>query len=343
MSTVTPQSIGNPRATPEQSRLAEQPAPQQPAFIVGTVRSGTTLLRLMLDHHPEVAFHFEFEFAVDQIAADGTFPSVDAYHDYLSRHRVFLLSQGKIDPNLDYEQLANSFLLQKRLRDGKSIIGATVHHHIDRIQHLWPAARYIHLLRDGRDVARSCMSMGWAGNMYHAVERWIDAEQTWERLRGKIPEERRLEVRYEDLIVSPKETLTRICDFLGTQFDEAIFEYAHKSSHHLPDIKLIEQWRSKLTNQEVQLVESRISDMLTQRGYPLSGLPLLKISRRQLGKLARQDWLWRAKFRMKRYGLPLFAADYLARRLPIDSLTRWCQQKVNDIDNRRILKSTSAS
>lgn len=309
---------------------------QEPAFIVGAVRSGTTLLRLMLDHHPELAFHFEFEFAVDQVSADGTFPDIAAYHDYLSQHRVFQLSGGTIDKALDYRQLVNSFLDQKLSRDGKQIAGATVHHHINRIQHVWPKAKYIHLLRDGRDVARSCSMMGWAGNMYYAVERWIDAERTWESLRRDIPVERRLEVRYEDLITHPEKTLTVICKFLGTEFDKAIFDYANTSTYDLPDAKLIEQWRRKLTDQEIQLAESRISEMLVQRGYELSGLPLIDVSAPEQKRLAMQDRLWRARFRMRRYGLPLFATDYVARRLPFDSLARRCKAKINTIDNSYI-------
>ncbi len=308
----------------------------QPAFIVGAVRSGTTLLRLMLDHHPQLAFHFEFEFAVDQIATDGSFPTIDGYHEYLSQHRVFQLSEGVIDPELTFSELVNSFLEQKRLRENKSIVGATVHHHIDRIQHLWPEAKYIHLLRDGRDVARSCKLMGWAGNMYHAVERWIDAEQTWELLRGEIPADRQLEVRYEDLIVEPAQTLTTICDFLGTEFDEAIFDYAKTSTYDMPDASLINQWRKKLTNQEIQHAESRIGDMLTQRQYELSGLPIIDVSAAEQRRLAMQDRLWRARFRMRRYGLPLFATDFVARRLPLTGLARRCKDKINTIDNQHI-------
>ena len=326
MSTVSSNPINKPA-------LQQAMLQQQPTFIVGAVRSGTTLLRLMLDHHPQLAFHFEFEFAVDQIAADGTFPAVADYHDYLSQHRVFLLSQGAIDLSLDYPALVNSFLEQKRCRDNKAIVGATVHHHIDRIQYLWPEGKYIHLLRDGRDVARSCIAMGWAANMYHAVQRWMDAEQTWQHLRGSIPADRRLEVRYEDLIVQPEQTLTTICEFLGTQFEEAVFDYAENSTYGLPDPQLTDQWRRKLTDHEIRLAESRIADMLVERGYTLSGLPRLELSRLQRRTLARHDWLGRAKFRLQRYGLPLFAADYFARRLPFGSLRHFCRQRVNDIDN----------
>ncbi len=331
MSLVSPTTVTD-EVNPSSPALIHR----EPAFIIGSVRSGTTLLRLMLDHHPELAFHFEFEFAVDQIGADGAYPSLPEYHEYLSQHRVFLLSEGKIDQQLSYEELVNSFLEQKRIRDNKKIVGATVHHHIDRIAHLWPDARYIHLLRDGRDVARSCSVMGWAGNMYHAVERWIESEQTWEQIRKEIPAERRLEVRYEDLIINPEATLTTICRFLGTDFDAAIFDYADNSTYELPDAKLTQQWRRKLSDHEIQLAESRISEMLTERGYELSGLPRLTIPPSERRRLALQDWFWRARFRMRRYGLPLFATDFLARRLAIRPLANWCKAKINAVDNSHI-------
>ncbi len=62
---------------------------REPVFMVGSERSGTTLLRLMLDHHPGIAFHFEFEFAVERLADDGTFPPIEAYHKWLRSERGF--------------------------------------------------------------------------------------------------------------------------------------------------------------------------------------------------------------------------------------------------------------
>ena len=124
----------------------------EPVFLVGAERSGSTLLRLMLDHHPLIAFHFEFDFAVDMIGPNGELPPIQLYHDYLAAHRIFLQSRAEIDFSLDYRRLVRSFLIQKRNRDRKKFVGATVHHAFDRLPTIWPHARYIHLVRDGRDV-----------------------------------------------------------------------------------------------------------------------------------------------------------------------------------------------
>lgn len=53
----------------------------KPIFLVGAERSGTTVLRLMLDHHPQIAWCYEFEYAVDQMLDNGDFPKLEAYND----------------------------------------------------------------------------------------------------------------------------------------------------------------------------------------------------------------------------------------------------------------------
>ena len=166
--------------------------------------------------------------------------------------------------------------------------------------------------------------MGWAGNMYHAVERWIEAEQHLATdLRQQIPDERKLEVRYEDLIVHPGRDPDHHLPLPGHRLRSiAIFDYADTSTYDLPDAQADSRSgnENSVTDEDIQLAESRISEMLVERGYELSGLPLLDDLRRREAEdwLAIQDRIWRARFRMRRYGLPLFATDYLARRLPLE-------------------------
>ena len=76
-----------------------------PIFLVGAERSGTTLLRLMLDHHPKIAFNYEFEYAVNQINLNGNWPDLPAYYDYLSTNSIFLNTHFTVDHNLDYPTL----------------------------------------------------------------------------------------------------------------------------------------------------------------------------------------------------------------------------------------------
>src|SRR5205085_11314610 len=97
-----------------------------PFFLIGSVRSGTTMLRLMLDHHPQLACHFEFEYAIEKMTSSGQVPDADQYREYLRQNRIFKLSKFKIDESLSYRELVESFLIQKQKLDSKSIVGATI-------------------------------------------------------------------------------------------------------------------------------------------------------------------------------------------------------------------------
>ncbi len=89
---------------------------ESPIFLVGSVRSGTTLLGDMLDHHPDVAFPGEFELAVDFMGPNGEIPDLAEYHAWLEVDRHFLGHGLQIDPSLDYPQLVRSLLGQMASR-----------------------------------------------------------------------------------------------------------------------------------------------------------------------------------------------------------------------------------
>jgi Sulfotransferase family len=307
-----------------------------PTFLVGAERSGTTVLRVMLKHHPLLAWCQEFEYTVDLMTDRQNWPNLDSYYEYLEVHRVFRMMEFEIDRSLDYPDLIDSFLTQQRDRMGKPIIGATVHRHFDRVLRIWPDARFIHLTRDARDVARSCIGMGWAGNVWTGVERWIEAEQLWGQMCKSLPEDRRIEVTYEALITDTIPTLTRLCEFMGVAYDPAMLDYEGTSTYEAPDPSLIQQWRRKLSQHEIQLVESRVSQMLEERGYELSGLPLLTVTPMMEKKLRVQDWYGRVQHRLEVFGLPMFFADFLSRRLKLKGWQKQLRFKMNAIEISRL-------
>jgi hypothetical protein len=309
---------------------------REPVFVVGAERSGTTLLRLMLDHHPEIAFSGEFEFAVDMIGEDGGFPPVEAYREWLVSNRVFRASSVTLDASLDYPRLVNSFLEQRQRRSGKRIVGATVHRHFDRLLYIWPDARFLHIVRDGRDVARSTVRMGWAGNVWTGSERWIEAERLWASLGEKLSESRRCELRYEELVAHPRETLETICGFIGVSFHEAMLSFPDDSTYSFPDAKLAYQWKEKAPGEEIRLAEARIGDLLEQRGYALSGLPRLQVSRRRVARLHFQDRWARRLIRARRFGLPLYLLRILSRRLPFARLDSYVAKRLDEVRLRYI-------
>lgn len=304
----------------------------QPVFLVGSERSGTTLLRLMLDHHPQIAFFFEFAYSVLHMPEDEGWPDLQDYYRFLEADRIFLAAHLSIDERLDYPRLVDDFLRQKRDRDGKPIVGAVVHHHFDRLLRIWPDARFLHLVRDGRDVGRSYIEMGWSGNMYTAVEGWCRAEGLWDKLRLTVPEDRRIEVRYETLVREPAATLSRICEFVGVPYDAAMLDYSRYSTYGPPSPKLIGQWKHRLSPEEVRLAEARCGAMLAERGYGLSGHPPLEVTPEMDQRLRRESRWYCAMFRRKRYGTPLFLADLVSRRLQLRPWQAHVRKRLNAIE-----------
>jgi hypothetical protein len=298
-----------------------------PFFLIGSERSGSTMCRLMLDSHPDIACNLESDFLVSQVGDDGQLPNVNAYRRFLRNDRIFRHSRFRIDAWQDYRGLVDSFLEQKRSRDNKRLVGATVHHDFHRLRHLWPEARYVYLLRDGRDVARSAVGMGWAGNSYCGADIWLKAEAQWRELRAGLQPSSYIEVRFEDLVRDPRTSLARICVFLGVEFSEEMLAYPSRSSYGAPDPRLVAQWHSAMPQRELRLLEGRLDEALRQRYYPLSDLPPLRPGPLGVWLLRQQSRILRLWARQRRYGLGLTVKEFLARRLGLHGLQTRLQQR----------------
>ncbi|MFT5462155.1 MAG: hypothetical protein ACI8QS_001028 [Planctomycetota bacterium] len=308
----------------------------RPFFVVGSERSGTTLLRLMLSHHPRIACAPEFEFLVDFLPPGDGWPDMDDYVDYLSTNRVFLPHGLAVDSTKEYPDLALGFLRDYCAPSGKALQGATCHHFFDRLPRVFEGARYVNLVRDGRDVARSCIGMGWASNVWFGAQRWIDAMEAWEALKERVGADQLFELRYEDLVTDPVGELTKLAEFLGETFEPAMLEYVEGSTYGAPDPSLIEQWRRKLSPGELGLLETRIGGLLRKHGYDPSGVEPTKVGAAELARLTKSNRLGQFKHSRAKYGLALIIKGRLARGLGLKGLGRRVQLERNAIDNEHI-------
>jgi hypothetical protein len=321
---------------PASNQLSSGPLIENPVFLIGSERSGTTLLRLMLDHHPDVAFNLESEFLVSEISDVGAFPDAAAYRHKLRQDRVFGHSHFTIREDLEFPALVNDFLRQKLERDGKRIVGATVHYGFSKLRYLWPNAKYIYLLRDGRDVACSVVEMGWAGNTYVGANWWLEAEREWAEYQTSLPCDRWIEVRYEDLVANSQAQLRRVCDFIGVSFSERMYDYTLTSRYSLPDPAQTFKWRRKLQPRELQLLEARIGLQLAARGYELGCAASPPLSQ------TRGRWMqWRSRLvvvrkRISMLGFRLFALESLSRRLGWTTLHRRTRRTIDVIIDQNL-------
>jgi len=242
-----------------------------PVFLVGAERSGSTLLRSMLAHHSQIAFGGEFDFLVDAISADGRFMKRANFLKAIELDRSFARHRLTIPLEGNFPAIANNLLDQIEAgTPGAKIVGATLFRDFDRILYLWPEARFIHLVRDGRDVAMSTLPTGLSGNLWHAIQNWVEVEVLWERMSHKLPIERQITVKYEMLARDPEYELRRLTDFLEIAFDPAMLRHNDDGSYSAPPGDSVGRWRNADPG-DLGAAEHRAARWLLQNGYFLSG------------------------------------------------------------------------
>jgi hypothetical protein len=221
-------------------------------IIVGAPRSGTTLLRLMLDSHPELAippetgflalaepptrmnleYHYGFLSAVT-----GFPPGEPLWPDYGISAQEFDAALTKIDP-FDIADGFRTFYRMYASRMKKPRWGDKTPAYvlnITTIGQLLPEARFIHIVRDGRDV---CLS--WQQTWFRPSDDLFVLALHWRNrvLAGRRQGEANpnyLEVRYEDLIGDAPRTLAGICRFIELDFDPSMLRYHERAAVRLKE------------------------------------------------------------------------------------------------------------
>jgi hypothetical protein len=154
---------------------------------------------------------------------------------------------------------------------------------IAELSAIFPGSRFIQVIRDGRDVALSYLSLDWGPpNIWRAAHLWR-SDVTAGRTAGRALGPRRyLELRYEDLVPSPEGALQVACRFLGLPFDPAMLEYhrgaegrlrarpdttASHASATRPPTEGLRDWRTQMPDDQVMDFESVAGSLLTELGY----------------------------------------------------------------------------
>jgi hypothetical protein len=270
-----------------------------PFFIVGFQRSGTTLLRVMLDAHPDLAVPLDTVGLWDRYEA--LLPQYDNLRSEKGRARIIsdLIEEDRIKlwkvaitdediqarwNDLTYSGLIDAFYRTYAERMGKRIWGDKDPGNMTRIDQLnrwFPKCHIIHIIRDGRDACLSHLRQDFGfDNLLDCATAWREEVQ-WVRRIGVLLGNRYLEVRYEDLVASPQEQLTKVCAFLNIAFDPAMLTYYQSVERSIPAEKRhiwqligeppasdnVERWRRNMTSSQRICFEKRASSVLKEAGY----------------------------------------------------------------------------
>lgn len=265
-----------------------------PLFIVGMPRSGTKLLRDLLNRHSQIAIppnesHF-IPYFVANAGAYGRLTdraAFDQFYDHISQGSFFvrLAARGQgIDRDRWFAEIADgspaevveglfrSFARQsgKRLYGDKT---PSYMVHIVFLADTFPVAKFIHIVRDPRDY---CLSIrkAWGKHMVRAAQRWNDDLALCRGDAATLAADRYLEVRYEDLLSDPERVLTRVCAFLEVAFERPMLSL-ERPAENLGDTKAAAhivasnagKWADALAERDILAIERVAGAQMACLGY----------------------------------------------------------------------------
>jgi hypothetical protein len=276
-----------------------------PFFIVGAPRSGTTLLQYMLRSHPRLSVptgESHFFIPLYRNAADfgdlGRVENVRAVLAAMHAQSADFLDTDLHGLRFVPDRLAAEFHAEGRrtMRDlvaglfeknaageGKARWGDKTPYygmHIPKLLEWFPDAQFIHLVRDGRDVALSLFSRRHdfgVYNAYYAGKYWQQFVEVTRDHGSGLSSAQYLEIRYEDLLSDPRQVLARVCAFLGETFTEAVVDF--KRAGEAGKTPLLQQavrpdnagkWRHALSPTQLRRFEAAAGTTLAACGYELA-------------------------------------------------------------------------
>jgi hypothetical protein len=219
------------------------PAP----FVVGVGRSGTTLLRMMLDAHPQLAIPPETQFAGELLDAGEAgergprlVAQITAARNWDDFGLVPEEFERRVGERADAAEVLRAFYALYAERQHKPRWGDKTPKHVTRmgrLGRLLGEARFVHLIRDGRDVAlsRRARGMGSGKPIAATAELWqrrIErARKEARRLGGRY-----LELRFEDVVADPEPGLRAVCELVELDFDPAMLAYHERAPQRLAEL-----------------------------------------------------------------------------------------------------------
>ena len=270
----------------------------RPLILLGVSRSGTTLLRVILDRSPGIAIPDESFFVPLLARRHGKTADAERFLDDVARVpaiRDWGLSVASLAPRIRsgmpigeaiaaiYEAYADTA--------GKPRWGDKTPmymRHLALLDELFPTAQYVHLIRDGRDAALSFLQMPegtftrtWAHPRTPAQFACLWRKEVGDArvLGGRIGATRYHEVRYEALVANPDATVHGVCAFAGIPFEPAMLDYAgavdvsskpHQQRLLAPPTTGVRSWRDEMPAADAAGFEAVAGGLLRELGYDVT-------------------------------------------------------------------------
>jgi hypothetical protein len=259
------------------------------------------MLRLMLDAHPDLAVPGESHFIpalwrgrrryarrdggidAERLARDiAATPHFGHWkipaEPYLERVRAL--------PDPSFADVVEAAFLANAAHHGKTRWADKTPIYVRQtglLASLFPHARFVHLIRDGRDVAMSYLTLPWGpSTAWEAAYKWRRDVQAGLRATAALGPDRAMELRYENLVAAPRAELERLCAFAGLPFDPVMLRHAEDvdSSRLAPASGLAyharsaspprmgaRDWRYEMVPPEVAKFEAIAGPLLERLGY----------------------------------------------------------------------------
>ena len=272
-----------------------------PFFIIGSGRSGNTLLRSILSGNSDISIppeSYRIPFAIKRFHIFNNRSWKEIVYEVLSefencrefytwnidikdvQKRLENISESKRTLSNIFDELFCTY--SEKHSQGSKIWGDKTPMntlYLDWIGSVFPNSKFIHIIRDGRDVASSYIKMGRYDTILEAANRWIKSIELASSFGSKI-KENYMEIRYEDLVTKPEEIIKKTCDFINIVYDPEMLDHTKQveklgdtnKDHHSNLSKPISsdsigKWKNNLSESDQRSITKLLSNHLQRLGY----------------------------------------------------------------------------
>jgi protein-tyrosine sulfotransferase len=276
---------------------------QNPFFIIGSGRNGSTLLGSMLNMNPAIAVvpeQFALSYSIIRYKLFNYRSWAALVDDIVSLFES--ASHWKTDLGFLKKELKSLSKSQQSLRslidliytgylntagDNYKVWGDKTPRNtimLDYIYPVYPESKYIFLVRDGRDVVRSYIHgserfFGRYNKLENAIWLWNNSISRWESLYARVKPNQTFVIQYERLVSEPAMVLMELCEFLNVKYNNAMLNFSKDDRMKVNDLNIHENvskkintnsigsWESYLTDSQKQVVERKMKANLEKWGY----------------------------------------------------------------------------